>query len=157
MRIIRTITLLSGLIPLVANAGSYTVQIGTYRNPDHTVIEDRMPEDIGEIRTATTASGLTEFLVGSFGTFSEAEDALERLQGAGFDDAFVRRQGDSPRGSGGTVTDEESNLPQDDRALLSSLSEEERRSVVYLDGRLHRKIGDQFIPLESALDQSRTR
>lgn len=156
MRTIRIAVLLSSLISFTVHAESYGVQIGTYRNPDRDLIEDRV-EDIGEIHTSMTATGLTRFHIGSFASLSEAEDALQRLQGAGFEDAFILGQVD-PQLAGAEADERaEPSLPQGDSALLSSLSEEERRSVVYLDGRLHKKIGDQFIPLESALDEDRAR
>ena len=153
MRKIRIAILLSGLIPFVAHANGYTVQIGTYRNPDRDLIEDQVA-DIGEINTATTTSGMIEYLVGPFATDGEAQGALQRLQAAGFGDAFVRRTADSRE----HAQAHGQRFPQEEESeLLSSLSEEERRTVVYLDGRLHRKIGDRFIPLDSAPDEGGAR
>ena len=147
MDILKSIPLLLVLFAGTVRADSYSVQIGTYRTPDRDALEERVPADLGELRSTTTPSGLTQFRVGDFASREDAEEALDTLRESGFDDAFVRRLGETQ-----AHTESESTKPRDDSALLSSLSEEERRNVVYLDGRLHRKVGDEFIPLEDTSD-----
>lgn len=159
--LIRALFLLAIILSGVGHADSFDVQIGAYRNPDNARID--LPANVGELRSILGPSGLTRFVVGPFANRAEAELALARLEAAGFGDAFIRvTQDGSTAASRSALTQtavsytkdesvadqrsDASSVSQRDLDIFMSLSEEERRDLVFLDGRLHKKVGDEFIP-----------
>ncbi|MEX2596723.1 MAG: hypothetical protein WEC59_07320 [Salibacteraceae bacterium] len=63
----------------------YKVQIGAFRNPIKPDIFKGIAPIIGE----STSAGFTRYAAGEFNTFSTADNAKQRIQGLGFNDAFV--------------------------------------------------------------------
>lgn len=152
--LLRICLLLSIVVSIAASAADFDVQIGAFRNPDAASL--KVPAEIGSVRTSRSDDGLTRVLVGPFASRTEAAAARDRLRSMGYPGAFLRSAGLSARAAvTPTVVEsahrsapaDTSGPSQRDLDLLMSLSDEERRDVVYLDGRLHRKVGDQFIPL----------
>ena len=131
------------LAPVPSSAGDYTVQIGAFREaPDDFAIA---AETVGEVRTSSTAQGLTRYRVGSYDSQDAAETARLALVGAGYGDAFVIRSrrarlDPTPAPVAATTGDPLAGVP-------ASL----RSRVVLLDGTYHVKDGDSFTPLAEAL------
>ncbi len=158
----RVIVLAAIFLSTAAYADSYDVQIGAFRDPDTSKIQ--LPADVGELRTTAGPNGMTRFMVGPFANRDDAKSALAELKSAGFEGAFIRK---SPaQGKAAPVTasadadhrqpkmtkeagrqDQSSDISQQDLDKLMTLSAEERQDIVFLDGRLHRKVGDEFVPL----------
>lgn len=152
----RALLLLTLAVSGVAYADSFNVQIGAYRNPD--VIGIEVPATIGEIQRSKGPDGLTRLMVGPFASRDAAEKAQDELKAAGFGGAFIRATLDASMATARSQTKSaaprvavkhESGAAQRDLDILAGLSAEERRDLVYLDGRLHRKVGDEFIPLRN--------
>ncbi|MEM8745048.1 MAG: SPOR domain-containing protein [Pseudomonadota bacterium] len=159
----RVTALCALFLTCAVSADSFDVQIGAFRNPDATNI--KLPASVGELRRTSGPGGLTRFVVGPYDSRAAAATALATLKSAGFDGAFIRTSESSTgtvqvnastRGSlstpssetrGQSDKDPATGISQSDLDRLMKLSEEERRDVVLLDGKLHRKVGDEFIPL----------
>lgn len=120
-------------------AALYSVQVGAFASPAQGFRESLT--QYGSV-TVDNSGALARFLVGNFKKRSEAELLRDELQREGFGDAFVR--------SIGVVTDHahESGPVASEQARIDALSEEQRNNVVYLDGVLHLKNGDSFVPLK---------
>jgi len=149
----------------------YVVQVGVFRYPTDALFAKA--ESLGTI-TTQQASGLTKLFVGKYDSLEAANDDLYRIQASGFADAFVRKldaktvsdrsaipqtqQASFQRPSEPSATHKHAHehapgtpahrhLNASDQEKLNALSDEERQQAVYLDGKLHLKQGDQFIPL----------
>lgn len=152
----RTLLLIALFITGIAHADSFDVQIGAFRSPDTSKI--KLPANVGELRTTSGPNGLTRFLVGPYSNRADANRAQDTLRAAGFKGAFVRaaQQGrirvsasttSSSLKSGNASSSNSNEMSQEALQKLISLSEEERRGLVILDGKLHRKVGDEFVPV----------
>jgi cell division septation protein DedD len=144
MQLARTLLILSLLGAGSALADDYVVQIGAFRQPQADFAE--RARQVGTVTLSTGTSGLTRFQVGGFATQREAREALTQLRAAGYADAFVRRLAstaapleDLPAVGAGP--------PPHNTSRLDALPADLRAKVVYLDGVLHVKEGDRFIPL----------
>lgn len=149
MKLFRTLIVVFLLGAGAAEAAEYVVQIGAFRNP-HADFGEAAAE-IGVLSTRESPSGLTRFVVGSFATEAEAQQAMRRLRAAGYSDAFVRRTIADARAIEDLPAIEE--LPAvgagpSERSRFESLPRELRARTVYLDGVLHVKEGDRFTPLD---------
>ncbi len=156
-----TFAVLLGTACLSTNAlAEYAVQVGAFSKPSQAFAD--AVRELGEVNTAQSDAGITVFTVGRYATVDAAQADLARIQTT-YPDAFVRNM---PAGAR-----QPQDLPQDnavvaavdktpgadksryvsgtteDSDLWNSLSDEERRRVVYLDGVLHVKQGEQFVPL----------
>lgn len=131
-----------------AQAADYVVQIGAFRNPASDFGE--LAAEYGTVSTSQSPSGLTRFQVGAFASESEARRALARLRAVGYADAFVLRKGNgnnfvSDLPAVGAAPPSQS--PRG-RSAVERLPADLRSQAVYLDGVLHIKDGDRFIPLD---------
>ncbi len=124
-----------------ASAAEYVVQIGAFRRPSQDFAA--AARQVGEVTTVVTSSGVTLFQVGTFGSFSEANEARSSLRAAGYADAFVRRA----RRSAASLPAVSAAPPAEGATRFERLPAELQARTVYLDGRLHVKEGDRFIPL----------
>ncbi len=145
----------------------YTIQVGAFGKPSQ-AFADRVRE-LGEVNTTQNARGMTVFTVGRYATSDAANADIERVRRE-FPDAFVRSMPDSARSpdakanavaaADDTQGAERAGYPRlisgttRDSELWNSLSAEERRRVVYLDGVLHVKEGESFVPLAEYRRQS---
>ena len=144
-----TAMLLAVGLSIPAAAAEYVVQIGAFRHPNPSFAE--AASTVGQVSNRVTASGLTRVEVGSYASRTAAIEALERLRAAGYDDAFVRRSGAgnpapaalAPR----TPAVSAAPKPRGVQDELASLPADIRRRAVILDGRLHIKEGNRFIPI----------
>lgn len=131
----------------------YVVQVGAYEHERPELLQTL--ESYGEPVTVRVADDLVRVAVGYYPTVADAQETLLSLQDAGFPDAFVReRQGqfaalnvsnDVVETAPLTVYSRNAQMSANEK--LDSLSKEERDNVVLLDGRLHIKNGNEFIPL----------
>lgn len=138
-------------------AAEYAIQVGAFKSPTQTFAENL--RSYGEVNTSQSSSGITIFTVGRYGSVDEAKGDLNRIA-ADYPGAFVRNMpsaagsvdvasmasGASTAATRKVATQQRKKSP--DTQLWDSLSDSERRRVVYLDGVLHLKQGDQFVPLD---------
>lgn len=153
-------------------AQTYTVQIGAFREPAAGFVD--AVSNHGEVVSETNAKGLTLISVGRFDERDSAE-ALRAKMVASYPDAYVRRirsangavsaasrpSSSAARpasvraGSLSGLTEAElrtGNGPllrgsARDKQLWQGLSYEDQQRVVTLDGQLHIKLDDRFVPL----------
>ncbi len=153
------------LVGASAQAQTYAVQIGAFSNPNAQVLDEA--RRIGDLYTAPAPNGLTRYRVGPFATEQLALRARDTLRQLGFPDAFIkveqeREAMDQPPGEqmsdaepspatsevpAKLVSSGRRELSGDEVQYLMSLSPAERSAVVYLDGRLHKKIDGEFVPI----------
>lgn len=140
-----------------ASASEYTIQVGAFKSPSQSYADNL--RSFGEVNTAQSSSGVTVFTVGRYNSVDEAKGDLNRIADQ-YPGAFVRNMPASARSADiASSTSSAAAAPaaaparkarssSPDTQLWESLSESERRRVVYLDGVLHLKQGDQFVPLD---------
>ncbi len=143
-------------VSIPAMAEHFGVQVGAYRSLSDSTLEQASA--LGSV-TKVSAGELTTVVIGQFESYESALQALDNIKANGFADAFVRRlphsepapsdvshAGDYESHSHGGV--EHVHLPSDIEQRLARMTEEQRKDIVILDGKLHRKVGEQFIPLD---------
>ena len=123
---------------------NYTVQVGAYGAVDTQEINKL--ESYGVVNTRQVGS-LTRVAVGETADLAEAQTLLAQLQSAGYSDAFIRRTSGQSEVTSAHHHSHGSHSHSHSE-LLDKLSDEERRLAVYLDGKLHLKRGNEFIPVE---------
>ncbi len=136
----------------IAQAGhhgnAYTVQIATYKNLPTNFLTSA--EAFGDVHTSQTGE-LTRVSVGSFNSRSEAQALLSRIKQAGYDDAFINQLGTSNAAnrshSSSSSQDSFQANPSSEMAKFRNLPEAEKDRAVFVDGKLHLKDGNQFIPV----------
>jgi len=114
-------------------ADKYTIQVGAYReSTDHILAQ---AHSLGEV--STRASGTLTFVsIGKYESRDSANADLYRIQTGGFSDAFVRRIPRNAREQTASIN-----------TKLDKLTDEEKKNAVILDGKLHIKRGNDFIPI----------
>ena len=141
--------LLASYTSSVWAATEFTIQVGAFKNPSDAFANQ--VREYGEVNTAQRDNNITLFTVGRYDSVDSAKQELDRIRGA-FPGAFIRNmpaaarrsQASTPRETA-VANETDSAIP--DAQIWESLSAAERSRVVYLDGVLHLKQGDQFVPL----------
>ncbi|MCF6236602.1 MAG: SPOR domain-containing protein [Gammaproteobacteria bacterium] len=139
-----------------ADNGSYSIQLGAYKNPDMNIFS--AAEEYGALYTEESVYGLTLIKLGHYASRSEAVAVLRTIRDAGFRDAFLTSAGagissfdeDIPMAEIFPVTSSfsnEKNINPESLKIWNQLSDLQRESVIYLDGILHIDEDGQFIPL----------
>lgn len=140
--------LLLWVAPALTARADYTVQIAALRQPSAGLFDSA--SRFGEVRMVKTSEGITRYQVGRFANAGDARPIRDRLRSAGYTDAFVRHVPnlDADGATAITTIDEVSKLPSVSSAA-ADVPEEVREHMVLLDGELHVKDGDRFVPLEA--------
>ena len=141
----------------LAMAAEFTIQVGAFKNPSQAFAEE--VRQYGEVNSAQNGRGITIFTLGRYGSKGEAQADLARIQDA-YPGAYVRNMPSSARtpnlaessaapstAKASKATSIVSSTSTPEAALWESLTDAERRRVVYLDGVLHLKQGENFVPL----------
>ena len=162
LSIVSLAVLLTAAIPASAE---YTIQVGAFSKPSQ-AFADQLRE-LGEVNTAQNGRGMTVFTVGRYESASAAKADVERVR-LRYADAFVRAMPEAARSASVAMTTPAPRQPQaasparsrlvsgtsQNSELWDGLTDEERRRVVYLDGVLHLKQGESFVPLAEYRRQS---
>lgn len=117
------------------NLSTYTIQIGTYKNPPDQVIH--RAEQFGPVHRIWF-NKLTRITVGEYSHKSEALEQLPRIKRAGFRDAFVRKVGAA------RLHSEHNHL---EIQKFNLLAEELDARSLYLNGKMYLKQGDHYIKI----------
>jgi len=122
----------------------YDIQLGAYKR----YVEDNFIhlEQYGSLYTKNTKRGLTRVRIGHYESQSEARKALKQIQASGFRDAFMVTSVTDSADSTADLAAETYSRPET-MPIWQQLSDEQRRNVVYLDGVLYIKEGNDFISL----------
>ncbi len=162
-RPIRLLALASFTMAVFAGSnamGAYAVQIGTFKNPNTDFVS--AARSIADVSAQLNRKGHTVYQMGPFDSYTAANEMLLRAKELGYDDAFVNQttRADSERsapvsgaapGLRNAAMSQPSSRAQTGgipTSMLNSLSAEERKRVVYLDGVLHIKEGAKFTRLD---------
>jgi len=138
----------------------YVVQIASYRGAVPAYVADELKRQGYQVAIEKN-NVYRRLLVTEFATKASADKARNMLREAGFSDAFVKRVGsandniiveDSRTNAHSHSVRHTATMLRDSRwndmqAQLNSLTSEQREQTVLLDGRLHIKRGNDFIPL----------
>ncbi len=140
-------------------AAEYAIQVGAFKNPSQAFADE--VRQFGEVNTAQNSNGITVFTVGRYDSIDSAQSNLDQVQ-ARYPGAFVRNMPSSASNAGSNLRPQASEATAaatkkveqavasnttPEAKLWESLTDSERRRVVYLDGILHLKQGDNFVPL----------
>lgn len=121
---------------------SYSIQIGAYKHlPDHLI---KAVEKFGSIHTLKS-DGLTRISVGNFNKRSKAQELLLHLKQAGYHDAFISRLSINTAKSSREEARPSDTISEMDK--YSNLSKSDKEKAVFINGKLHLKEGNQFIPV----------
>lgn len=139
-----------GLVSHAAAEDGYVIQVGAFK-----ALPTDLPSalaEFGEAVSATTEAGIVRVGVGYFPTVTAAQDTLQRLQTTGYSSAFVRsHEGFARQPVSGNhkvgVLNKATQAGFDANSIVDTLTVEERAKMVLLDGQLHIKEGERFIPL----------
>ncbi|MGI9326040.1 MAG: SPOR domain-containing protein [Pseudomonadales bacterium] len=140
-------------------AEPFTIQIGAFKTPNETY---SLPaRTVGEIYATQRGKGIVALSVGRFADVDEATAALAQIS-QHYPSAYVRHahpqaqlHSDNKAPATANKTPLPTTTPADvadqqqplETELLSTLTDDERKHVVYLDGKLHYKQGNTFVPL----------
>jgi hypothetical protein len=124
--------------------GSYTVQIAAYKIlPDNFI---RSAEKYGSVYTARTGE-LARISVGRFDNRSAAQVLLSLLRQSGYEYAFIHRiDPDITSNENHDSTHHHANSSSE-MAKFRSLSGADKDRAVFIDGKLHLKSDNRFIPV----------
>ena len=122
----------------------YDIQLGAYKR----YLDDNFIHlaQYGSLHTKNTKSGLTRVRIGHYESQSEARKALKQIQASGFRDAFIVTSVTDSADLTADFAVETYSRPET-MPIWQQLSDDQRRNVVYLDGALYIKEGNDFISL----------
>ncbi len=133
-------------------AGTYAIQLAASKTPELATFASL--EEFGNLYTTDAGNGLIRTRLGPYLSKQTALEALTKVHAAGHSTAFLANAGSDDMGSGTSMTFENtSSNYQQDSTELQGLSEEQQANVVNLDGTLHIKNGDDFIPLSEFVNK----
>jgi hypothetical protein len=137
-----------------AMAGQYAVQLEASRSPSLAKFQELSA--YGRLYTETTEQGYIRKRMGPYENRIEALDVLKQVHAAGYKDAIItRQQGSSAASSHAVNTPNYAyDIEKFDVKTLKEwklLTPEQQKNLVYLDGKLHIKSGDQFTPLNEVI------
>lgn len=140
-----TIIFLTCIVIAEPLTGSYSVQIGSYKQ-----LPDKFPKSVEQYGSVhiTPHAELTRVSVGNFNNKSNAEKLLSRLKQAGFKDAFISRITTESSSIQNQITRQKIKNPSSatsEMAKFRNLTKSEKDRAVFLNGKLHLKEGKQFI------------
>ena len=114
---------------------TYSIQIGTYKNPPEHII--RKAEQFGPVHQIWF-NKLTRITVGEYPHKTEALEKLPQLKQAGFHDAFVRKVGSARIHSEHNHTEIQK---------FNLLAEELNARSLYVNGKMYLKQGDHYVKI----------
>ncbi len=130
----------------VVNA-DYAVQIGAYVKPS--LLDSTAAEEVAQVHTHESASGVTRILVGRFGSSADARTALAALKAAGYRDAFIIQTSNDAMADTDSWSPARRSARAASQRQWSHLSADLRAKLVLVDGRPYIKDGDTFTSLET--------
>ncbi len=144
-RLIAIVTFMVAAGPSIAD--DYVVQFGALKQPYEAYSEKA--RRIGRVYTVTTTSGFTLYKMGPFESDASAMEAMEKLRSLGYRDAYIKDDGSKSEAITPRMVNSTSKTSKDIDPLMAvaALPDAVRSKLVYVDGVLHVKEGDQFIPL----------
>ena len=127
--------------------GPYSVQIAAYKILPDDFIESA--EKYGSVHTSLLGE-LTRVSVGNFDDRSTAQSLLSQLKQVGYKDAFISRISSSMTSNQNpskTHHRQSQSNPISEMAKFRNLPDADKESAVFIDGKLHLKEGNRFIPV----------
>lgn len=140
------------------SAGQYAVQLEASKSPQ---LERYKQLSVhGELYTVAADNGYIRTRLGPYDSKAAALAVLEQVHEAGYADAFLAKYNSGGITAGSSVASSASRHQYDVenfdvRSLpeWGNLTPEQQSNIVYLDGVLHVKNGDEFIPMEELVSQ----
>lgn len=139
-------------------ANEYAVQLEASKSPN---LKNYQALSVhGNLYTSAAGNGYIRVRLGPYENKKEALSVLSNLHAEGYTTAFVAEQSNNeasvaPITAGSTKQGH--NIDSFDVRTLKEwhmLTKEQQSNLVYLDGELHIKNGDLFIPLKEAANQN---
>lgn len=157
-KIVMLLILVTGSLPITPStwASQYAVQLEASKSPDLNRYEALSVH--GKLYTEVADNGYTRTRLGPYENKTKALDVLDKVRTAGYTDAFIAKQQKSEPTTAVTSTTakRQYDIENFDVKTLKEwkmLTDEQQANLVYLDGKLHVKNGNDFIPLEDIVDE----
>lgn len=134
-------------------ANEYAIQLEASKAPE--LSRYQQLDTLGQLYTTPTGTGYTRARLGPFSNKEDALDALNKVHAAGYQDAFLakeNRDNETQSLSSNPVSSNPEDIYNFDVKTLpvwQKLTTQQRENLVYLDGKLHIKNGDDFTPIEN--------
>lgn len=140
------------IVSSASNADHLSIQVASLTQSNPIFLKEM--EAFGKVQTISSGN-FTRVLVGNYHDQNSANQALERLVQRGLNDAFITKltantehpHSHDQEHSLSAENHGHTHLPDQINQKIAELTPEQREKVVLLDGKLHLKEGDQFIPL----------
>lgn len=136
-----------------AFAASYYVQLGAYRNPQNADFSNA--NALGQMEQIAGPNGLTRVRIVAIESKSAASEVLQGAKQNGFSDAYIGHSGRAAVHRKQQPTSTTAYIPaysgpSDQRmnAARAKVSADQHGDIVYLDGKLFLKEGENFRSLE---------
>lgn len=148
---------------VLADSSYYSIQVISAQSPN--LSDYNKLSEFGSIYTEHTRGSAVRVKVGSYFKRENAEIALRKIRERGFPDAFISAYSEKTRPLPKKLSrplpileeisdTEKLKTPKLEKKpsplsppMWSKLTPEQKRNVVYLDGILHLRVNDDFIPL----------
>lgn len=145
-----------------AESSHYSIQVVSAQSPN--LADYSLLSEFGSIYTEHVNNNTVRVKVGSYFKREEAEMALKKIRKQGFPDAFLSAYSEKITALPKKAPEPQITIkktmptevpsalkqvkkPPSSRPSWSNLTPEQKRNVVYLDGILHLRVNDDFIPL----------
>lgn len=144
------------LFSLSSFASQYAVQLEASKSPDIGRYESLSA--YGKLYTIAADNGYTRTRLGPYASKTKALEVLDNVRAAGFTDAFIAKQqsGTKSTANQSVTTKGQFDIETFDVKTLKEwkmLTPEQQANLVYLDGKLHVKNGNEFTPLNEIIGQ----
>jgi hypothetical protein len=134
------------------HAGEFAIQLTASKTPQ--LAPFTQLEEFGNLYTTDAGNGFIRTRLGTFSGKQAALEALTKIHAAGYKTAFLVNADSTDMNSGTSMTAENtSSTYLQDSTEWQGLTAEQQANVVNLDGTLHIKSGDNFIPLSEFVNK----
>ncbi len=130
------------------HAGQFAIQLTASKTPQ--LAPFMQLEEFGNLYTTDAGNGFIRTRLGTFSGKQAALEALAKVHAAGHSNAFLVN---ADSDTGAIVENSSPTNYLQDSTKWQMLSAEQQANVVNLDGTLHVKNGDDFIPLSEFINK----
>ena len=136
-------------------AGQFAIQLEASRSPG--LDQFQALSRFGRLYTETAQSGYIRTRLGPFANKAMALDVLQKVHAEGFTKAIVARHQDNANAAlpaPAIAPNHRHDIDSFDVKTLKEwnlLTSQQQKNLVYLDGELHIKNGDEFTPLDEVI------
>lgn len=157
-KLLRLLTLVAGSALVTASwASQYAIQLEASKSPNLDRYQALSVH--GKLYTVVANNGYTRTRLGPYKNKDQALAVLDKVHAAGYLDAFIAKHQSSEITTSSVNSKVAKQIYDIESFDVRTLKEwkmmtpEQQANLVYLDGELHIKNGDNFIPLDEITDE----